>query len=246
MRSKKIEKKDVANPFVFTKKTPFMQRIADLVRTGHRRYVMGQIAIEKAGSLAAKFDEHYGWSGGKVAAHRSRQAGFASARLLFLQQDGYADLTWLLLCTVGKWTHPDAGREKWRDPITDRIGLTGYELVRHQRASNPNPSWTWRYTSTRYDEIRELIILSIRRKNDEDLKQWIHSIWRSPAFAGVREQVKKWASLIKSEWKRSRGADALPEMPKGLGYVRRIADKGVLLSAVQQPSKPVPRKIPGG
>ena len=38
-----------ADPFVFTKKTVYMQRIADLIGTGHIQYVQGIVAIEKAG-----------------------------------------------------------------------------------------------------------------------------------------------------------------------------------------------------
>lgn len=225
----KTIKKKSEDPFIFTKKTAFMQRISDVVRT-HKAYITGQISVEKTAAFAGKLDEFYGWSDDKVTAFRQRQAGFSSARLLFFYQDGSSNLTWFLFVTEGKWVHRDAGREKWLDPKKDRISLTGYELVRHTRPGKADPSWTWRYSSQRYEDIRQIIVLAIRRNRDDELRQWIKTVWSSPAFAGVREQVKKIASLIKSDWKRSRGNDPLPEIPKGLGYVRRLADKGTLLS----------------
>ena len=67
---------------------------------------------------------------------------------------------------------------------------------------------------------------AIRTKNDEQLRQVIYNLYRSPSFGGVREQVKSAASLIKEEWKRTRGTkEGMPEIPKALGYVRRLADK---------------------
>ncbi len=69
----------------------------------------------------------------------------------------------------------------------------------------------------------------IRRHNTQELVRWIDIIWRSPGFAGVREQVKKFADLIEKEWSRS-GVGDMPPLPKGLGYVRRLPDKGKTLS----------------
>ena len=50
----------------------------------------------------------------------------------------------------------------------------------------------------------------------------------------MREQVKSLVSLIKEEWKRTRGSkEGMPEIPKVLGYVRRLEDKGVRLIAIK-------------
>jgi hypothetical protein len=210
-----------------------MQRIADLVRLNHSRYVVGQISIDKAGFFAAKMDLNYGCFSDKVTNHRTRLKGLCTSRLLFLHMEGSTQLDWILMLTPGEWQTPHRGREKWLDPTESRITLTGYELVRHIRAGNSKPSWTWRYNARRHDDIRDAIVLSIRRHNTQELTKWIDTIWRSPAFAGVREQVKKFAALIRAEWTRS-GVGEMPDLPKGLGYIRRLPDKGKALSKLKK------------
>ena len=67
----------------------------------------------------------------------------------------------------------------------------------------------------------------IRLHHDAVLNQWIYSTARSPGFAGVREQVKRLWKLLRAEWKRSRSnGELLPEIPKNIGYVRRLPDVG--------------------
>jgi hypothetical protein len=224
-------KKPTTDPFVFTKKTPYMQRISDLVRLNHNRYICGQIPIKKVKYFSEKMNFLYRCFDGKVTAHRNRLKGYSSARLLLYYPADSTHVTWILLVTPGEWFTPDSGNEKWLDPAIDRINVTGYELVRHIRSGNSNPSWTWRYTVARYNELRDIIIQSIRRRHMHEVNQTIQSVWRSPAFAGIREQIKKIAKLIISEWERS-GVGDPPELPAGLGYVRRIPDKGVALSKI--------------
>lgn len=219
----------VIDPFIICKKAVYMQRISDLVGLGYSRYIVGQIPAEKAGFFAAKMHLFYCSYDTKLVAHRKRKLGLASSRLLYYAPGEESQLYWILLLTPGDWPSPHRGNEKWLDPTQERIALTGYELVRHIRAGNAKPSWTWRYNARRNDELREAIILSIRRHHNQELVQLIDTIWRSPAFAGVREQVKKFAALIKAEWTRT-GVGDMPELPKGLGYVRRLPDKGMVLS----------------
>lgn len=190
-----------------------MQRAADLVRTGHTAYVQGQISIDRAGFLAEKFEARYCISKTKLQASRARQVGGASTRLLFLTQESCAvQLHWLLLHYPGDVADT---AEKWRDAISDRITITGYELVRLTKPNESNPVWTWRYCRTRQDELRSQFIACIRQKRDRDLAQLIHTTWRTPGFHGAREQVKKFSDLIKAEWKRTRGADeAIPGRPQ--------------------------------
>lgn len=229
-------KKNEYDPFIITKKAVFMQRIADLVRLNHGRYVYGQIPLDKAGYFAAKMDLYYGCFANKVQAHRVRAKGYATTRLLFYHPKEEAQLHWILLSTPGVWESPYSGNEKWMDPAVNRVALTGYEMVRHIRPGNADPSWTWRYNATRQDEIRDAIIMAIRRHNNQDLISLIDVVWRSPAFAGVREQIKKFAALIKAEWTRT-GSGSMPELPAGLGYVRRLPDKGMLLSKLKRDLK---------
>ena len=224
--------------FVFTKKTPFMQRVADLVRTGHTRFIQGEVPPEKAALLHEKFSRLYDCHLDKLQASRRRKAGFATSRLLFLHQESQERLTWVLLATPGRFPVEGSERlERWRDAtIRDqRIQITGYELKRMTKPEEKKPVWTWVYTKEREQELREALIGAMRRKSDHDLNQLIHTIWRSPGFAGVRAQVKRFGELIKAEWKRSRkDGEALPEIPARIGYVQRLKDKGVFLPILVQ------------
>jgi len=213
------------NPFILTKKTVFMQRIADLVRTGHNLYVQGVIPLEKAGFLAAKFEQRFQVERNKLEASRARKRGEHSARLLFWLSDESEQVHWILLFCPGSVIDES---EKWRYALSDLIQLTGYQLVRLTKSGADHPVWTWRYTRSRYDELREAVVQAIRRKRDDELRQLIHTLWRSPGFSGIREQVKKVGDLIRSEWKRTRGKnETMPEIPARLGYVRRLADIGL-------------------
>ncbi|HQV21882.1 MAG TPA: hypothetical protein PLJ88_02185 [Agitococcus sp.] len=226
-----------SNPFVFTKKTIFMQRISDAVASGSTRYIQGVIPVEKAGFFASKIYSRYDCQTSGVQALRKRKAGFATAKLYFWHpKRGDLNLHWILLVSDGKFAEGVGGDEKWRDPKVDkqRIAVTNYQLVRVVTEYDTKPRWTWRYTRASYDGFRLAIVNSIRVKNDEQLRQLIHSLWRSAGFAGVREQVKKIGELIREEWKRSRGSkEGMPELPKAHGYVRRLKDKGVTLRAIK-------------
>lgn len=215
-----------SGPFIFTRKTAFMQRIADLVRTGHRSYVQGLISAPKAQALEQKFQERHQIRRSKLEASRARKLGSSTSRLLFWWPGKDAeDFIWILLHQHGK--QPDT-TERWRDALQDRITVTGYELVRLTKPTEPNPVWTWRYSRTRHDELREQLIQVIRSKRDAELVLLIDQIWRTPGFAGSRDQIKKFKDLIIAEWKRSRHrSEPIPLLPQHIGYVRRVQDKGL-------------------
>lgn len=215
--------------FVFTKKTALMQRLADLVRTGHALYVEGTIEQAKAPYFAHKLDQLYQVGQTRLVASRRRATGDAAFRLLMLADEAGQPLRWWLLRTVGNMP-AEAHREKWRDALKDRITLTGYELVRQPRPGKAVASWTWRYTKGREEDLRHSIVRAVRTRRDDELRQLVQSIWRTPGFAAARAQVKKMGQLIESEWKRSRGTDPMPELPARMGYVRRLPDVGVKLS----------------
>lgn len=215
--------------FIFTKKTALMQRLADLARTGHVHYVRGEILPERAGYMAGKMDERFYVGLTRLEQSRRRKQGFSTFRLLILHQEGHPKLTWFLLRTDGKLPAP-AEHEKWRNLLVDRIRLTGYELVRHTRPGATAPAWTWRYEKDHAQGLRDALLRAIRSKRDDELRQLIHEIWRTPGFAAARDQVKKFRQLILAEWKRSRGTDPKPEIPRQVGYVRRLPDVGRRLS----------------
>jgi hypothetical protein len=215
--------------FVLTRKTVLMQRLGDLARTGHIYYIRGEVSPERAGYLAGKMDEQYSVGLTRLEQSRRRKQGFATFRLLILHQDGQEKLTWFVLRTEGKLP-PPAEHEKWRNLLNDRIRLTGYELVRQTRPGSKNPAWTWRYEKEHEQALRDSLLRAIRTKRDDELRQLIHELWRTPGFAAARAQVKKFRQLIMAEWKRSRGTDPKPQIPERLGYVRRLPDTGRRLS----------------
>ena len=226
--------------FVFTKKTVYMQRISDVVRTDHGRYVSGQIQIEKLDNLYGKFCKFYNCHFDKLQASRYRKKGYASARFLAYSPEGDEGLVhWILLVSHGHFEFPELGKlEKWRDALKDKIEVTGYELVRLTKPTESKPVWTWRYIKNREQELRDAIVSAIRHRQELALSQLINSVWRSPGFAGVREQVKKMADLIREEWKRSRGkTEPLPEIPQRIGYVQRLPNKGKFLKTLLRDRK---------
>ena len=192
------------------------------------------MSLEKAGFLAAKFDARFHVGRTKEAACRARKHGESSSRLLMLytEKADSNNIFWILLHQPSE--RPDL-TEKWQDALSVRIVITRYELVRLTKPQEPNPVWTWRYCRTRHDEIRNALISAVRSHRDDEVRQIIHSVWRSPGFGGIREQVKKFKALIEGEWKRSRQKGiAPPDMPTRIGYVRRLRDVGVRLSQLRQ------------
>jgi len=214
--------------FVFTAKASFMQRIADLVRVGHVRYVQGEVAPVRASALYAKFSKLYEVHASDLQGLRIRKKGNATARLLFLHSESSEKLLWILLARNGDFVSGQS--EAWKDYRAARITVTGYELVRLTKPQEPKPVFTWRYNKDREAELRNAIVMYIRTKNDRKLEDLIAVIARSPGFAGVRDQVKKMFDLVRTEWLRVRkSSESLPAIPARIGYVRRLKDKGMTL-----------------
>jgi hypothetical protein len=226
----KMLKKKI-DPAVFISRPAFMQRVADLVRTGHDSYIQGTVQLDKSSALFDKFDRQYDVSLDRVQAHRHRATGQASARLLFLNrlfpdENKKHEILWILLKTAGETSPAADNREKWRNAKEDRIEIDSMELIRVSKAGRKNPVFTWRITKDKIVYFRNIIVLAIRNKRDDVLRQIILQLWSYPGFSGNREQIKKLSDLIKSEWKRSRTTcEKMPEIPARLGYIRRIKDK---------------------
>lgn len=216
--------------FIFTKKTPWMQRISDLVRSGHHHYIQGQIDPVKVKFLAQKFSMNFETGLSKLEQSRKRKKGSASFRFLAWHDEKNNVVHWILVGTEGEMPK-EGGRENWQDATSkNRIHIVGgYELVRLTKPDEPKPTWTWRYSKSHIQDLRDSVIRSIRNKRDDLLRQLIYEIWRTPGFAGARCQVKSIAMLIKNEWQRSRSGLELPEIPARLGYIRRIKDVGYLI-----------------
>lgn len=225
---------DPVDWLVLRHKATVMQRLSDLVRSGHRHYVAGSVSLEKAPTLAGKFVALYQVDQHRMQASRQRAAGQASFRLLMRGQPGTSEIGWWLLHTDGALP-AQAMRERWQDALVDRLEVGGYELVRQTRQGASTPAWTWRYTRAQEQALREVLIRAIRVHRDDELRQLIDTIHRTPGFAGARAQVKRMRDLIHAEWRRvHQHGQPVPEMPTRLGYVQRLPDVGLRLSEFGQ------------
>jgi hypothetical protein len=232
-----LNKKPVSKIWVFTHKSAFMQRVADYVRTGHQAYIQGVTDTPKMHATYERlvlanpvFDD-------KLKAFRAREQGLPTGRLLMYQNPKSPEkIQWFLLIH-GRTDQLPTG-EKWRhaeDPRS-RIQLTGYELLRVTKEGLTKPAWTWRYGQQRLQDIRDAMVQAIRSRREQDLKGLIETIFGTMGFSGSRDQAKALATLMKSEWKLRRPGEDMPETPKGIGWVRRKADKGVFLTRAPIPS----------
>ena len=73
------------------------------------------------------------------------------------------------------------------------------------------------------------MVAAIRSNRDHDFKIIIDKIFGTIGFSGSREQAKSLAKLAREEWKKRRPNDEMPEVPKGIGWIRRKSDKGIFL-----------------
>ncbi|MEL5849995.1 MAG: hypothetical protein U7M05_11635 [Candidatus Igneacidithiobacillus chanchocoensis] len=223
------------DPFIFTRKTVYMQRLGDAVRAGALHYISGTIPLAKVPFLVKKFAARYRINLGKIADHRARHAGEDVARWLGWYDEKTALVHWALFYFPGKTI---CREERWLNPFDARIRLTGYELVRITKKGAKAPVITWKYTREQYRWLHDQIVFSIRGRQDAVLDQLIFSLSKSPGFAGVREQVKGLWSIVKAEWKRVRSKhEPPPKIPPTLGYVRRLPDVGMPWSQLMKASK---------
>jgi hypothetical protein len=221
-----------ADPWIHVKKTSFMQRLSDRVRQGATFYVAGQTPLNRVSSLVQKLAQRWPLNLTPMQASRRAKAGHPTYFWIGWLDDDSQLVHWFVLHKPG--TEPDR-TDLWKCALHDRLTLTGYELVRHTRSGSKAPAWTWRYKKETMDSIRESLIFAIRGRQDLRAEQLIHTLFRSPGFAGVREQVKKMRLLSIAEWKRSRSSTELIfHIPPTIGYVSRLSDRGMLLSCIRR------------
>jgi len=228
-----LNRKPLSKLWVFTHKAAFMQRIADYVRTGHQAYIQGFTATEKMHSTWERLALAHPVFDDKLKAFRAREKGEPTGRLLVYQNLAQPERVHWVLLVHGRTDQLTPG-EKWKhaeDPHS-RIQFTGYELLRVTKEGQAKPSWTWRYSAQRYQDLRDAMVLAIRSRRDQDLKGLIDAIFGTMGFSGSREQAKALAVLMKTEWAKRRPGEQMPATPKLIGWVRRKADKGVFLSRV--------------
>lgn len=259
------------DPIILPKHT-YMQRIADYVRQGYHYHISGTVTAQKAPRLVAKFVDLFGADADRNRRHRAKAKGLANAHLLLhapksLQQSSDCSIYWVLLFTNSKDTDSYLKRVEQlthQRPVDardkqGRIEITGYELVimpkpLKQRTEDgkllkvPGKGkevWTWKMTSSTYEDWRERMIQVIRFKSELAFKEAHMELFRSPGFWGIRSQIGKIAQLINAEWKRTRGAGEEPPQRR-LGYIQRQADKGPRLSSLMRYARAIDRMPPPG
>lgn len=220
------------DPIVFDRKSVFMQRIADQVRRGYRYFTLGEVSIERAMPLAAKFARLYGVHLHRNQKARERAYGHASACVLWWHP--HTDfVVFCLLVTPGP--HAAHSLESPSDAYarTTRLTLGEYELVQHSRPQNSHPAWTWRLTQAAYDAWRFRTLEVCRGGKAFEVDQFVDTLNATPGFAGIRGQVKKVKALFRAEWKRRRpNATPCPAIVARQRYVQRLANTGVRLSTL--------------
>lgn len=226
-------------PYVHIKPAVWMQRVVDLVRTGHHWYIAGVCPLERLPELHEKLDRIYDHGMTRMQASRHRRAGGSTARFLSVIRPDGREVDWILLRTNGDLP-PLAKdiRERWRDPRKDRIEYRDYEIFQMTKIGIGKPVWTWKFKRDYVNNAREAIIHAIRSNRFEMVNYFLSPILKSPGFAGIRQEVKKFRELVVSEWRKGgKPINKMPEMPPIVGYIRKLADKtekvSVLLKKLQ-------------
>ena len=231
---------------VIVHRTSLMQAVGDRVRTGYRLYCTGTVTADRAASWVRKASRYYAVDLDRSRRARAKQRGEGCAYLL-LHEDVPGLLVWVLLVTAGD--HPAHQLERLRDVLdpAQRLELFGYELVRLTKPGTCRPVWTWRMSALIYQALRTRVIDTVRRGDTRAVRQLVVSLYRSAGFYGVRSQVGRAVALLKAEWRRRRGSEPLPHLPRILPYVRRLPIESVSLpvwlsayAGATQSSKQIP------
>lgn len=232
--------------FIYSLKAPFLQSVIDAAKF-HSKYMTGFVELEKLQDLASKMARKYNLDLDKSVASRLRKTGAATCRMLVyklpvsysVESDDMGIpmpnslCQWIIFSSDGEHPLGDIG-DTWRNHFTDRVQIFGgLELFRHTRPraepkdgepapKNTAPSWSVRFESKHYDNLRNSLISAIKTHQDWKVESIVRDARKTPGFAGVREQLKKLMALIKGTWARHRGNSGMPELPTRFGYVRRI------------------------
>lgn len=214
-------------PTVILHKTTLLQRLADLVRLGYDSWTAGTVPLHSASRLATKFADYYATNLSTDQRYRRKRDGRGNAQLLLWREyDTSPEVHWFLLVTAGD--HPAHAHERLRDALSDRVMVTGYELVQQTRAGQAKPAWTWRMTTDHYEAWRGSMVEVVRSHADRALTQIWQSLHRSPGFAPIRKQVRKVAALSRAEWRRTRSGP-FPEPRIKVPYVSRLRHETIPL-----------------
>lgn len=208
------------DPMVFVSKIATMASILHHVSHSYYFWTSGVVAANRALDLAAKFADLYSVDRTENQRYRARARGQANAVMLFYPIAGTRKLQWWLLVTPGDGvvhqrerlldTRKTGQRLRWSDQ---------YEVSPTTKKGRDRPSWSWRMTKDNWDGWRERIRRAAISSDDSRMRQAMWSLWRSPGFGGIRQQVGHLLHGAKNEWKRRKKNRDFPKMPVILPYV---------------------------
>ncbi len=211
------------------KRTAFMQRLQDRIRSGYRWWVGGEIPQERWVELATKLDGLYRLQHTTKQRARDRARGVASA-MLIAHLDQRADvIRWAMQVSDG--THAAHRMEKLLD-ATSRNGRVvvpewGYELVKL------DGKWTWRMTPEHHQSWRERIRRAAAHSDPEEAaklaRQIVWSLSKVPGFRGIRRGAFELRGDLLREWQRLRTKSDIGLLPPRpwprLGYCGRMKSR---------------------
>lgn len=214
---------------VIIHRSAFLQAVSDRVRFGYHYCCTGTVSADRATAWVRKASRYYAVDLDRNRRARAKRRGEGCAYLLFHQIEP-TRLLWVLLVSDGD--HPAHRLERLRDALDpeQRLELFGYELIRITKPAVGHPVWTWRFSSSAYDALRARIIETVRRGDEQQVRQLIASLYASVGFRGVRSQIGRAAALMNAEWRRRHGNRPLPKLPKLLPYVQRLRHDSIPLS----------------
>jgi len=195
------------DPLVFTSKTNFLQRVQEAVGDGYKYWISGSLVPKKALTLARKFKAAYAVHVDKNERYRRKAAGLGNARLL-LRWNEDQRIDFFLLVSEG--LHPAKLAEKLNDASKAHLVYRELELVALTFRGRSKPSLTWRMRAETVEAWKQRLHLSTTHYNRKDLFNCWYSLYRTPGFAGVRQQVGALVTFWRAEWVRHRGKDRCP------------------------------------
>lgn len=208
------------DPLVFESKIATMASILHHVSHSYYYWTCGEVPANRALDLAAKFSRLYSVNRTENQRYRARARGQANAVLILYPIAGTRMLRWWLLATPGDGmvhererlldTRKTGQRLRWSDE---------YEVACVTKRGRDKPSWSWRMTKDNWDAWRERIRRASISSDDSRMRQAMWSLWRSPGFGGVRQQVGHLLHSAKQEWKRRKKNRDFPKVPSVLPYV---------------------------
>ena len=225
---------------IFTRRSIYMQRIADAVGDGYEYYVCGTVPVGKAAVLVDKFatgfELHQSWK----QRYRARQKGKSITKLFCYWHDREpATVQFILLHRPNRNSDLPKG-ERWRMATNrhTRIQSGGYELVRlpNERTATdsiqplPRYRWSWRYNPQRINDFEADLKRAIVRKSEADYLTLFKRLSATLGFAGARQQAYGLLKQMESDWLKTTGTKP-PECFKGkLPTIKRMRNEGILLS----------------